>query len=59
MDRGTTIINHPDAVVKATNKLTAFKALKAAGVQSPTLPRARKRHSSGLSMMALSLLGRS
>ncbi|MCP5415064.1 MAG: hypothetical protein H6961_10705 [Chromatiaceae bacterium] len=35
VDRGTTIINHPDAVVKATNKLTAFKALKAAGVRIP------------------------
>lgn len=35
INQGTTIINHPDAVIKATNKLLAFKALQAAGVRIP------------------------
>lgn len=42
VDHGTTIINHPDAVAKATNKLTAFKVLKAAGVRIPDFTESRE-----------------
>lgn len=35
VDRGVTIINKPDSVAKATNKLKTFEALAASGVRIP------------------------